>query len=385
MQDKGPRRSEGGFASVLIVGMATVLTLFLGISIDWGILLRYRRAMQNACDFGAMAGGLNLISSPATAGPTAQSYAERDMTQNFIQWDSITTETQDLNGNADSVAPRQIRVEIGEDVPLYLFRAMRVRDFVTVRVDCTARIVNLILGDGLVPLGLNYCSWAPLYSPPGSGYLIPESCPPPPEGTTLGECSQYIGLPWNDPARPEYCQSFPITMSLGNNPDNPWGSGNSGLLSMDDICFDCPTGGRQWRDTFINGSQNTYCYDEGHTPSTTGYEYNGENCANIMTKPGLTLGNVRQAVDARCTSDNDLDRIVMMPLLNPEYTTEGNGRYGVEIWGFAAFELNCDPNALPTGGQNPSINGGFVRIVSNQVVGQETDFDTGVYTVKLVE
>ena len=374
----GSRRSQRGFASVFIVGMATVLLLFLGISIDWGILLRYRRAMQNACDFGAMAGALNLISSPATAVPTARSYAQRDMTQNNIQWDSITAETQDRNGNPDGVAPRQIRVGISENVPTYLFRL--VVNFVTVRVDCTARVVNIILGDGLVPLGLNYCSWAPLYGP--LGYPYPASCPQPPP-TNLGECSQYIGLPMNDPGRPFYCREFPITMTVGNNPDNPFGNGNSGLLSMDDICFDCPSGGRQWRDTFINGSRNTYCFDEAHSPSTTGYSNNGQNCANIQTKPGLTLGNVRQGVDARCDSGNPLDRIIMMPLLNPAYTTSGNGRYGVEIWGFAAFQLDCTQR--PTGGQNPSIHGGFVRVVNNQVSGRETEFDTGVYTVRLVE
>lgn len=368
--------NQRGFVSVFIVGVSTVLLLFLGISIDWGILLRYRRAMQNACDSGAMAGALNLRSSPGTAASRAQWYAQQDMTQNNIQWDQLTAQTQDLNGNADGIAPRQVRVEIQEDVPTYLFRL--VRNHIRVRVDCTARMVNIILGDGLVPLGLNYCNWAPLYQP--LGYPYPASCSQPPPAN-LGECSQYLALPFS--SRPSYCQTFPITMTVGNNPSNPFGNGNSGLLSMDDVCFDCPSGGRQWRDTFINGSQNTYCFDEAHSPSATGYTYNGQTCANLQTKPGLTLGNVRQGVDARCDSGNPLDRIIQMPLLNPAYTNSGNGRYGVEIWGFAAFELDCTQR--PTGGQNPSMHGGFVQVVSNQVSGRETNFDTGVYTVKLVE
>src|SRR5688572_10979371 len=98
--DKGWRRSERGFASVLIVGMSTVLLLFLGISIDWGIILRYRRAMYNACDSGALAGALNLRNSPMTAADTAERYARNDMTQNNIQWD---LRDQNGDGRADGV------------------------------------------------------------------------------------------------------------------------------------------------------------------------------------------------------------------------------------------------------------------------------------------
>jgi len=51
------RNSERGTVTVLTVGVFLILTLFVGMSTDFGIFLRYRRAMQNACDSGALAGG----------------------------------------------------------------------------------------------------------------------------------------------------------------------------------------------------------------------------------------------------------------------------------------------------------------------------------------
>ncbi len=371
--DTRSRRSERGFASVLIVGVATVLLLFLGISVDWGILLRHRRAMQNACDSGSMAGALNLRSDPGSVEATAVRYARQDLTQNAIPSNpppsgpprsdlvTVTAQTQDVNGLPDTVAPRQVRVEMSRDVQTYLFRL--VRNFVTVRVDCTARMVNIILTEGLVPLGLNYTAW--------DDYVNTQGCLP----------VIQAGVPLEDRTPP--CDSFTITMSVSNS-SNPWGSGNTGTLAM------CPPGesgdcrgARDWREAFIQGSGEAFCYDAAQTANVTDVVLNGEACANILTEPGNMSGPVRFAVDARCDSGNPQDRIIMIPLLNPAYTSAGGGRYNTEVWGFSAFELDCLNR--PQGGNDLSIQGGFVNIVTMQAFGRQTEFDTGVYTVRLVE
>jgi hypothetical protein len=151
---------------------------------------------------------------------------------------------------------------------------------------------------------------------------------------------------------------------------------------MDDQrdCFDdCPPG--HWRDAFEHGSPQNYCFDQGHTSAVTGYTLNGQACANVRTSPGNRTGQVRQGVDTRCDSPNLLDRVMVLALVNPAFS-EGNGAFTTEIWGFAAYELDCSHR--PTGG-DPSIHGGFVSFVSMQATGRRTAFDTGIYTITLCD
>ena len=354
--------SERGSTAIIIVGVFTVLLLFLGMSVDFGILLRYRRAMQNACDSGALAGALNLRSAPLTAAAKAQEYAANDMTQNNIAWDTLVATTLDDNGLPTLIAPKRVRVEIHEDVPTYLFRL--VVNTVQVAVDCTARLTPIILTQGLVPIGLNYSAW--------DTYMNTNGC--------LPYVQQNVLLA----DRPPPCNAFDITVDISAK-DNPWGSGNTGLLSMS--CFDCPSGGgAQWKEYFKYGAPTDYCYDAQQTPDvTTGVYPSGSPtlCANVKTEPGVKIGPISQGVDYRCSSTDPLDRIIMMPLLNPAYMSSGAGTYTTEIWGYAAFEIDCTNTSFT--GADPTIRGGFVSIVSMQAYGQETTFDTGVYTIKLVK
>ncbi|MDR7419354.1 MAG: Tad domain-containing protein [Armatimonadota bacterium] len=366
MRSRGDRSSERGVAAILVVGTFVGLLLIVGMSSDFGILLRYRRAMQNACDAGAMAGAGDLRSSPGTAAATAVRYSENDMRQNAINWDpSRLSATVLPYGEHDA---RQVRVEIHADVPLFFLSV--VRDSVHVAVDCMARLTPVILSRGLVPLGLNYSAWAPLYDP-----------------TTGAPCASYIqdGVPLED--RPEPCDSFGITIPVSSHGDF-WGPGNSGMLAMssDRDCFDdCPVSAREWEEAFVEGSMQAYCYDASHTATVGDYSLNGDGCAVVRTRPGTVTGPVRQAVDARCDSDNPLDRIIIMPLLNPTpEATDQQGSFTTEIWGFTAFELDCANRPRPGAG-TVIIRGGFVSIVSYQATGTATDFDTGVYTIRLVE
>ena len=364
------RNSERGTVTVLTVGVFLILTLFVGMSTDFGIFLRYRRAMQNACDSGVLAGGLNLRPRVTPAEPAdvvAERYAENDMRQNNIAWDQLEATPLDDNNQPTLISPRRLRAEIHAVVPTYFLRLAVAS--VPVAVDCMARLTPIILGKGLVPLGLNYEAWREHAETQGCLPTIQD-------GTPLAE-------------RTPPCNSFPITISVSQS-SNPWGSGNTGMLAMqapgatDDCYDDCPVGARQWRDTFIQGSPQSYCFDETQSPAVTGYTLNGLPCANVRTRPGTVTGPVINAVDARCDSGNPLDRVVVLALLNPAYTVEGNGSYTTEIWGYAAYELDCANRPSPGAG-TVTINGGFVTFVSMQAVGSTTTFDTGVYTIKLVE
>lgn len=356
---------ERGIAAVVVVGAFTVLLLFVGFSTDLGIVLRYRRAMQNACDAGALAGAGELRTNVPGAAPMAVRYAETDMRQNYIAWDPSRLTATVLPDGAHP--DRRVRVEIHADVPMFFLRL--VRDSLHIAVACAARLTPVILTNGLVPMGLNYDAWAPLYDP-----------------VTGAPCASYVEDNVPLASRPAPCNSFAITVSVSSS-TNPWGSGNTGALSMSNTttCFDCPTGFRQWLDVFQNGSLQAYCYDPNRTGAVSDYTLNSQSCANVMTEPGtLSTPRIRDAIEDRCTSGNPLDQIIIMPLLNPAYTTSGQGRYTTEIWGFTAFQLDC--TRLPTpGAGTTSIYGGFVSITSYRATGTTTEFDTGVYAIKLVE
>ncbi|MDR7556521.1 MAG: Tad domain-containing protein [Armatimonadota bacterium] len=355
------RQGQHGAAVVFVVVTFLVLLLFVGMAVDFGILLRYRRAMQNACDAGVLAGALNLRRDPASVVPTTERYAANDMRRNNIAWTSLEAATYDKTWQPTLVGPDRVRAEIHAVVPLFFLRL--VRDSVEVAVDCAAKLTPVILTKGLVPLGLNYDVWEPYHASDCWGYVT--------AGTLLD-------------ARPEHCRSFGITVDISSK-TNPWGSGNTGLLSMG--CFDCPSGGaQQWEQYFKFGAPTPYCYDMGQTASVTGGTYPDGSptlCANVKTETGVKIGALNQGIGYRCSSSDPMDQIIMMPLLNPAYIEGGQGTYTTEIWGFVAFQLDCSQGKLT--GQNPTINGGFVSIVSAQAVGTETEFDTGVYTIKLIE
>jgi putative Flp pilus-assembly TadE/G-like protein len=364
-------REERGAATVFIVGAFLALLLIVGMSVDFGILLRYRRAMANACDAGVLAGGLNLRTSPETAATTAERYSTNDMTQNAISWTSFTATTYDANWNATLIAPDRIRAVIQTEVPTFFLRLAL--PSVGVSVSCAARITPIILGTGLVPIGLNYDAWSQYVNTNGCLDVIQDGVP-------LAE-------------RTPPCNSFDMTFAAGggSGSSNPWGSGNTGLVAMGDGCYYCPPNAPAWEEAFRTGSQTQYCIDAAHTPAVGDVMINGQRCADLGTRPGTASGPVRQAVGGgngqfshgRCDSENPLDRIIMVPLLNPAYTDQGGGRYLLEIWGFSAYEIDCSNPPQP--GNDLRISGGFVTIVTMQAYGTEAPVDTGVYTVRLIQ
>src|SRR5690348_495663 len=141
-------------SAFLIVGVFLILLLFVGMATDFGIILRYRRAMQNGCDSAVLAGAQDLQTN-RSATATAQTYAQRDLTENNIIWNAtnFTATTEDANGNATGIKPVRLAATYQATVPLFLLAS--VSPSMTIKVQCAAQRVP-VLTTGLKPLGLDY-------------------------------------------------------------------------------------------------------------------------------------------------------------------------------------------------------------------------------------
>ncbi len=340
----------------LVVGAWLTMLLVLGMAVDYGIVLRYRRAMQNSCDAGALAGAANLKSDPTTAAGIAQRYATQDMTQNNISSNAPTAVTLDSNGQPTLIKPDRVRVDIEATVPTYFYRL--VRDSFDVKVECTAKIEPVINVQGVVPVGMDYTKWQNYYN----------------TNVANGQCD--ISVPISE--RPAFCQTLTDMIGLLGS----WGNGNDGLLCLTPT-QDANCGASEWNNEFVNGTTGFYCPDPNQVTAVP--DPNGPACSLAQTKPGWDNGQVAQAVNARCAfpaPPASQERILIVPLINP--SSAGAGRNTVQIWGFAAFELACPQNA------GKSITGSFVSIVSFQAQGCDPAtnnkcVDTGVETVRLIQ
>ena len=353
---KTSKRSGERGSVFLVLGAWLTLMLVLGMAVDYGIVLRYRRAMQNSCDAGALAGAANLKSDPTTAAGIAERYATQDMTQNNISSNAPTAVTLDSNSQPTLIKPDRVRLDIEATVPTYFYRL--VRNSFDVKVECTAKIEPVTNVNGLVPVGLDYSKWVSY------------------NNTALKGQTCDITIPISE--RPAACQTLTDMETLLGG----WGNGNAGLL-----CLTTPAssncGASEWNNEFVNGTSGFYCGDPNQVTAVP--DPNGPACSTAQTKPGWDNGQVKAAVDARCAfpaPPASQERILIVPLINP--SSAGAGRNTVQIWGFAAFELACPQNA------GKSITGSFVSLVSYQATGcdpatNQNCVDTGVETVRLVQ
>jgi hypothetical protein len=349
----------------MIVGVWLTMLLFLGMAVDYGIVLRYRRAMQNSCDTGALAGAANLKSDPTTAAGIAERTATQDLTQNNIAANAPTAVTLDSNSQPTLIKPDRVRVDVQATVPTFFYRP--IRDSVDVRVECTAKIEPVQSVLGMVPIGLDYTTWLNYYT----------------ANIKNGPCDITVPIA----QRPSYCQTMTDMLGIG-------GPGNNGLLcldtSMGSLCGGGGSGGGPgWEEQFAGVDKNgnlvttgSYCADPNQV---TGVDPNAPACSVAPTKPGFTAGQVTQAVNTRCLSPAppaSQKQILIVPLLNP--ASLAAGRTSVQITGFAAFQLACPQQA------GKSITGSFVSMVTYQAQGCDpatnaSCVDTGVETVRLVQ
>src|SRR5579859_805356 len=295
-------RDERGSA-FLIVGVFLVLLLFVGMATDFGILLRYRRSMQNGCDSAVLAGAQDLKSTTRSATTTAQTYAQRDLTENNIIWNAsnFTATTEDANGNATGINPVRLAATYTATVPLFFLAS--ISPSVTINVNCAAQRVP-ILTTGLKPLGLDYTVFKDLYISQGKTvtcqpFGVSGNFPPtgPAFGTQCADCALSINVSSGSTSAAPACDS------------SAPGSGNTGALDLHNTQAGCTNPGFDttsgWGCTFVNGTGTDPAYCA--TPPTAGLSTNSSNCnscSNVTTKTGMGVGPWNTAAAAVCASTN---------------------------------------------------------------------------------
>jgi Flp pilus assembly protein TadG len=151
-------RDERGSVVFFVIGAFLMLLLFVGMATDFGSVLRYQRAMQNAYDAGVLAGAQDLRSTTRVATATAQTYTARDLTENHFQVNNFQgawqyqAQTQDANGNASGVNPVRLWASIQTTVPLFFLKP--VRPSLMVAVQCAAQRVP-VLTTGMRPVEMD--------------------------------------------------------------------------------------------------------------------------------------------------------------------------------------------------------------------------------------
>jgi Flp pilus assembly protein TadG len=342
------RPDEHGSA-ILIVAVWLTLLLFLGMSVDYGILLRYRRGMQNACDSGALAGGLYLRSKPSSAGSTAVRYATSDMTQNNLASNQNypAAATTDSNNQPNTTNPTRVKVDIQDTVPTYFYRL--VTQSVTVGIECTSAVEAVTQTSGIVPVAMD-----------------------------LGQFQANVGQPCTAGDLRPVCQTD-FFLDAGQ---NKCGSGNSCLLDLTNSS--CSGGGAtEWGCVFANGSTQSVC-------STTATQ-NPPACSQISGTPGGKNGGLDKGIPPRCQTPAPPDPasqwIVMVPLVSGLFNSsncQGNNCTWT-VGGFAAFQLDCPNMPSKFTGNQVRIPGKFIYFIDMAGTGSPTATDNGLETVRLIQ
>lgn len=371
-------RDERGSA-FLIVGAFLVLLLFVGMATDFGILLRYRRAMQNGCDSAVLAGAQDLKSTTRSATTTAQTYAQRDLTENNIIWiaNNFSATTEDANGQADGTTSA-VRLAASYQATVPLFFLASVSPSVTINVQCAAQRVP-VLTTGLRPVGLDAAVFNARWTAQGSKpcTIFGAAGNPNALGTTpCGDC----------------VMTFLNGGSASSNSCDAGapGSGNTGALDLQNAPA-CGTsnGASNWECVMENGTGTSPAYCA--TTSTSTNSANWPACATVNPKTGNFVGPFTTAVKAVCqtpdpvTNPRASEWVVIMPLINSTIWEGGiSGNKPVPIVGFSAFELDC-PYMNANNSYQP-MYGTFVQILDFQgTTGNPNGTDTGVETVILVK
>lgn len=402
-------RDERG-SVFLVVGAFLVLLLFVGMAVDFGILLRYRRAMQNACDSAVLAGAQNLRNGSTTPQNEATTYMGRDLTENNIAWNSanFSVETQDKNGKATGTNPVRLAASYQVSVPLFFLAS--VTPSVTVQVQCAAQRVP-ILTTGLDPFGMDYTQFSTIWTQLNGCTSSNNTA-----GCFTGCPLIGASLSGLSPSQQTVCgQDYNLTVSTsGSN----WGGGNTGTLQLLNSVCGGPNGANgasYFSCLMYNGSGSStggtppppYCANTLSAAGTGNTPYPA--CSIVFPSPGESIGSgsqvnppssygtgLRGGVASICSTPNPLTDlsaskwVVILPLLDPANWGNGtaNGSSAQQdIVGFTAFELDCPALANMTiNGQTAQLPGRFVAVLNGQAVaGNPNGVDTGVDTIILVQ
>jgi|SRR5579864_104091 len=365
-------------AIFLIVGTFLILLLFVGMASDFGIVLRHRRAMQNACDSAVLAGAQDLRSTARTATTTAQIYAQRDLTENNIVWDAnnFSSQTQDKNGNASGINPVRLSASYQATVPLFFLAYAT--SAVTVKVQCAAQRVP-VLTTGMRPIGLDSAVFTARWTAQGSAACAIFGASGNPNAVGSLPCGDCVMTFLNGQgASSAQCDAAAP------------GSGNTGALDLHNnpVCG-TSNGASNWECVFESGTGTNPAYCA--TTSTSTNSANWPACATVNPKTGNFDGPFKTAVQAVCQTPDPVSNpqasewVVIMPLINSTIWEGGiSGNKPVPIIGFAAFELDCA--YMNAHHSYDPIYGTFVQILDYQgVTGNPNGNDTGVETIILVQ
>lgn len=405
-------RDERGSA-IVIIGSFLILLLFVGMATDFGIVLRHRRAMQNACDSAVLAGAQNLRAGTSTATNEATTYMQRDLTENNISWvpGNFNVQPQDANGNDSLINPVRLWASYQLTVPLF-FLALATPSL-QVAVQCAAQRVPVTVS-GLQPIGMDMPQFTTIWQAQNQ-----TACPDIPYPSSQAQPT-WTGSTPATPGLPN-CVDYGLTVGLGG--ASQWGSGNTGTLTMSnpDACG-TSNGALNFACVFSNGTGSTtpsggtppppYCANQQvdpNNPNSAGVTP-WPACSIVATKTGVQIGNgqtgsnatgIKGGVATLCATPNPTyaaansqsapsQWVVILPLLDPTIwgNTSVNGTsQNIDIVGFSAFELDCPRMGYGQNlsGSTPTIYGQFVSVIDSAPSGNPNGTDTGVDTIILVQ
>ena len=397
-------RDERGSA-YFIVGTFLIMLLFVGMAVDFGIVFRYRRAMQNACDAAVLAGAQDLKNPNRSATTTAQTYATKNMTQDRIVSDNFQAQIQNVNGQ-----PKKLYAYIHATVPLFFLS--QVAPSIPVSVQCAAQIVP-VTTSGLEPFGMSYSQFANIWTQMNG-------CTPQNPTNCFAGCP-LIGTPttspqWTalTPAQQTFCSTdYNFNVNTSN---SMWGPGNTGILALvNNVCGSNTSGASYFSCVMYNGSGSNastppppYCVNSytgvgaaavGNTPypacSLVSVSTGAKNGSGGNANPPTTYGTgLNGGIASVCSTPDPLVNrsaskwVMVLPLLDPALWGTGgaNGSQSqIDIISFSAFEIDCPMMGQQTG-SGGGILGRFVAVLDTQAVaGNPGGVDTGVETIILVQ
>jgi Flp pilus assembly protein TadG len=343
---RAARRGDEGIALIYVALFLLATMWFVSMVIDVGKLMAARTELQAAADAAALAGASALDPVTKEIDPTlAKARASATASSNSAYENGKTAVVITPDTDVEFPAVRQVKVSVYRDAahanPVMLYFAQTIDPtlkWMGVHADATAEVGPLSgVCEGLAP-------------------FAPEDQP--------GGFSKDCGT------------SYTLKLGAGNST-----SGNFQLLDYPD-CAENDT-------SFVGGGSAAIRY----------YIINGYDCClkigeliTVDTKPGNSVGPVKQGLQARWDADTDKrpgicyqdytgnqSRVFLTPIIRD---FDVNGKKQVEIVRFAAFFLKDPPNGNFVQG---GITGQFIDYVAPGIVGGVPPSATDVFGIHLIE
>lgn len=318
--------NKNGMVMIVVALSMVVLFGFAAISIDVGWMIHHKSELQNSADAAALAGVAEL---PDKTG--AKAVAEDYMLDNELG-DDRSSITVTRSGD-------RTEVNSGGDGSFYF--------------DTTFQGQNMIIVTAYKPIDYFF---AKIFGNSGGTVSVKSAAVIAPLRSVFG------GLRPFGVVKDTWVPNEQVVLKTGS-PNGE--SGNYYALALDG------TGGNIYKNTIINGSENTFAIGD-----------------YVYTETGDMVGPTKQGVEnlmdqcnhrPECTSTSYVEgcpRLILVPLVN---TMDVNGRKEIMIVGFAQFFLEDYKNA----GGHTEITGRFIKEVAPGEADQDIE-DNGAMGVKLV-